>query len=268
MSIQENKDYDLFLFAGQSNMAGRGVTSSQWPEPAPELISGAGYEYRAISDSKRLYPVTEPFGVSENNPEGIWEPGMKTGSLVTSFINAYYQKTGRSVIGISASKGGSSIRQWQGKSDYLSDALLRLKRAESYLAARGPHPRHLYLLWCQGETDGDLGTSPETYKDLFRHMLDQFQQAKIEVCFLIAIGEYNGDKGFDYQKIRQAQLDLARELPNVALVCDVFHTMRSRGLMKDAFHYYQQAYNEAGTRAGCQAARYLLLNNMPKSVRS
>ena len=34
--------YDFFLFAGQSNMAGRGISCPQFPEAAPALISGAG----------------------------------------------------------------------------------------------------------------------------------------------------------------------------------------------------------------------------------
>lgn len=38
--------YDLFLFAGQSNMAGRGIACTQFPEGAPDLISGAGAEFR------------------------------------------------------------------------------------------------------------------------------------------------------------------------------------------------------------------------------
>ena len=36
--------YDLFLFAGQSNMAGRGIACTQFPECAPDLIPGAGAE--------------------------------------------------------------------------------------------------------------------------------------------------------------------------------------------------------------------------------
>lgn len=249
--------YDLFLFLGQSNMAGRGITSGQWPEAAPALIPGAGYEYRAISDPGHLHPVTEPFGAHENKPGGIYEPGMKTGSLVTAFINAYYAGTGIPVIGVSASKGGSSIGEWQGNEDYLSDALDRFDRADRYLKEQDIAVRHRYMLWCQGETDGDLSTSPADYKTGFQNMFARLKEKGIETCFLIAVGEYNGDKGFCYEGIRQAQLEIAAESPDVALVCDQFHTMRARGLMKDEFHYYQKAYNEVGTAAGTAAARFV-----------
>lgn len=253
------KEFDLFLFAGQSNMAGRGITSETWREGAPELTPGAGYEYRAISDPGCLHEAEEPFGVNENNPRGIYEPGMKTGSMVTAFINAYYAGTKIPVIGVSASKGGSAIEEWQGKDDYLTDMLMRLERAENYLRENRIRLRHRYMLWCQGETDGDRGTDPETYKAKFINMFDRVRKRGIETCFLIAIGEYNGEEGFDYSGIRLAQLEIAREVPGVVLVCDDFHLMRERGLMKDAFHYYQKAYNEVGRAAGLEAGKYAAL---------
>lgn len=53
---------DLIMFMGQSNMAGRGTA-----EEAPLVPEGVAYEFRAISDPARLYPLAEPFGVRENN---------------------------------------------------------------------------------------------------------------------------------------------------------------------------------------------------------
>ena len=50
---------DLFLFMGQSNMAGRGVTCSRFPQSAPACLPGAGWEFRAVSDPNRLYPAAE-----------------------------------------------------------------------------------------------------------------------------------------------------------------------------------------------------------------
>ena len=65
--------YDLILFAGQSNMAGRGIVTDKWPQKAPVLVKGAGYEYRAITAPDRLCPIEEPFGADENNPDGIFD---------------------------------------------------------------------------------------------------------------------------------------------------------------------------------------------------
>lgn len=248
---------DLFLFAGQSNMAGRGVCTARWPQGAPACTPGAGYEYRAVSDPDCLHPLAEPFGADENDPAGIFEPGKKTGSLVAAFVNACYAQTGVPVVGVSASKGGAPIAVWQGRGDLLSDALRRLERARRFLAGQGTTVRHCFALWCQGETDGDLATPPQAYRAAFLAMLGQLLQAGVEMCFLITIGAYNGPAGYDYAPIRQVQLEMAAQDPNLCLVCDDLHTMRGRGLMKDAYHYYQQAYNEVGTAAGTAAGAWI-----------
>lgn len=249
--------YDLFLFIGQSNMAGRGVSSPRWPEGAPELTPGAGFEYRSVSTPEQLFPIQEPFGAAENDPNGIFEPGMKTGSLVTAFVNAYYAQTHTPIIGVSASKGGSAISAWQGQNDYLSDALARLQRAQCYMQQHGLPLRHCFALWCQGETDGDLGTPAPVYRQKMEQMLEKLHHAGVETCFLITIGEYNGPHGYDYAPIRRVQLEMADSLPGLELVCDLFHAMRAKGLMKDDFHYYQAAYNQVGTAAGAAAARFV-----------
>lgn len=247
--------YDLFLFAGQSNMAGRGITCPQFPEGAPSLIAGAGMEFRALSDPTTLYPIAEPFGALENNPEGIFEPGMKTGSLVTSFVNTYFGKTGMPVLCISASKGGSVISKWQGNNDYLTDTITRLKAAQEYCKKHDIVLRHQYLLWCQGESDGDHHTTADDYTRQFLHMYESLKAVGIEHCFLIGIGEYNGKAtDISYDEIRNAQYALADKRDDITVVSRLFETMKKRGLMKDSFHYYQAGYNEVGTDAALHCA--------------
>ncbi|WP_052352952.1 hypothetical protein [Neobacillus dielmonensis] len=77
------ESYDLFVFGGQSNMAGRGEA-----EKAPYICGNMVFEFRAISDPTRLYKMVEPFGAAENNSEGIYEPNKKTESLVSSFVKS------------------------------------------------------------------------------------------------------------------------------------------------------------------------------------
>lgn len=242
--------FDLFLFMGQSNMAGRGISNATWSETSPTLISGAGFEFRAISDPGKLYPIEEPFGVNENNPKGIFEPNKKTGSLVTAFTNAYYSTCHVPIIAISASKGGSVIAKWQDHHDYLTDSLLRLKRAKHYCAQQHIHLAHKYMVWCQGESDGDYETPIELYKNAFNNMLHTMLSAGIEMCFMITIGHYNGLGNINYASIISTQYEIANDHPKVLLVSDDFISMRTRGLMKDDFHYYQAAYNEVGSIAG------------------
>lgn len=252
MSGQEARTVDLFLFMGQSNMAGRGRA-----DDAPALTPGAGYEYRAVTSPEALCPLSEPFGQDENRPGGIDDGDLKTGSMVTALVNAYYARTGVPVVGVSASKGGSRIAQWQPGGAFLTDALARLRAADAYLAANGYAVRHRYALWCQGESDGDDGKTAAAYRADFERMLCALRERGIERCFMVGIGHYNGGEGIDYAEIRAAQADIANTNDAVTMVSTAFEGMKARGLMKDAFHYFQQAYNEVGAEAGDHAALYV-----------
>lgn len=249
---------DLFLFMGQSNMAGRGIVTDEHREGVPLLVEGAGYEYRAVSSPGRLYPIEEPFGRLENHEGGIDDGDMKTGSLVTAFANTYYEKTGIPIVGVSASKGGSRIDQWQPDGDFLKDTVERFRAADAYLAENHYTVRHRFMLWCQGESDGDVAKPGEIYRAEFERMLGVMLNEGVEKCFLIRIGRYNGTLGYDYREIMTVQEEIAGTDPNVVMVSTAFAGMKGRGLMKDEFHYYQEAYNIVGQEAGENTARYVL----------
>lgn len=248
---------DLVMFMGQSNMAGRGLASE-----APVVTKGYGYEFKAISDPTKLYDIIEPFGVNENSEYGIDEPGMKTGSLVSSFVIAYYKSTGVPIVGVSASKGGSSINSWQPSGDYLNDSITRFKRAEKYLLNNRYKIRRKFMVWCQGETDGDKNMSEAEYKTKLQAMIETMFNTGIEKCFLIRIGNHR-DLPEKYSNIIKAQTDFCREYENVVLVSTQFDIMAELGLMKDFFHYKQDAYNMVGTEAGFNTAFYLINNKEP-----
>ncbi len=178
-----DKTVDLFMFMGQSNMAGRGIVTEKYPEKAPSLTKGAGYEFRAVSDPNQLYPISEPFGHNENHNNGIDDKNLKTGSMVTAFTNAYYKNTGIPIIGISASKGGSTISQWQPNGAFLNDAISRLETAILFLNTNHYKIRHKFMLWCQGESDGDHSTPAAIYKEKFNQMLNEMLHAGIENVF-------------------------------------------------------------------------------------
>ena len=251
---------DLILFMGQSNMAGRGIVTDAHPEGAPPLLPGAGYEYRAVSAPGRLYPIAEPFGRAENRPGGIDDGKMKTGSLVTAFANAYHAKTGVPIVGVSASKGGSRIDAWQSGGAFLTDTIARMHAAEEYLQRSQYLIRHRFMLWCQGESDGDIAKSAPVYRQEFEQMLNAMLREGIEKCFMIKIGHYNGAAGYDYREIMEAQEEIARENPNVVMVSRSFARMKERGLMKDDFHYFQEAYNLVGKEAGENTAQYVAVS--------
>lgn len=255
---------DLILFAGQSNMAGRGTA-----EEAPRCEAYMGQEFRAVSDTGRLYPIEEPFGKRENNPQGMDDGERKTGSLVSAFVREYYERTGHTVIAVSASKGGSSSKQWA--AGYVRDAAERLRRARAYLDKKQIQVAHTYVLWSQGETDGDHGVSAGQYRENFRLIWETLKEAGAESCFLIQTGHFNyveypqcedGVSGREidgrYAEIRRAQEDMCSHgkdaVPGVYLAARFGEYLH---LMKDRFHYKQQAYNEVGRTAAANMAERL-----------
>lgn len=297
----ENSVKDLILFAGQSNMAGRGDAGE-----AVACEAHMGREFRAISDPSTLYPIQEPFGIKENNREGMDDGRKKTGSLVSAFVRKYYGLTGHAVIAVSASKGGSSSADWLKL--YAADAALRLRRARAYLEENGVEIAHACVLWSQGETDGDKGLDAVQYFKSFQAIWEILREAGAEKCFLIQTGHYNyvkypgGAKGItgagldrQYEVIRRTQekmctdirgggarlqerkpvacgmgvagqasaadgtecpdgVDMAAQPSAAAVSClpEVYMAASFEpylGMMKDQFHYRQQAYNEVGETA-------------------
>lgn len=244
---------DLILFAGQSNMAGRGEA-----EAAQKCPPSVGLEYRAVTAPDRLVPIEEPFGYAENRAGGIDDETKKSGSMVSAFINAYAAATGRSVVAVSASEGGTSTARWL--EALAADAAERLRSARAFLQGQGAVPAHVLVVWCQGETDGDHGVTGGEYRQNFARIWDMLKQAGAEQCGLVQIGHFNyaayptSREGEDslavdarYEVIRLAQEQLCRDLPDVAMVGSFAPCI---SLMKDHFHYHQQAYEEVGAQAG------------------
>lgn len=254
---QSPNTVDLLMFMGQSNMAGRGVTNAQHPEGFPIIINNAGYEFRAISDPTKLYPIAEPFGVNENKSGGINDGSMKTGSGVVAFVNSYYLESGVSVVGVSASKGGTTISEWQPNGILLPDAIQRLTDAVQFLTANNYTIRHKYMVWLQGESDGDISTTKENYISMFNTMFAAMKNAGIEKCLLIRIGNHRDTE--QYATIIDAETTICKDDEDVIMVSTALSDFRRLGYMKDYYHYYQDGYNRIGRIAGHNAgvfARY------------
>jgi hypothetical protein len=207
-----------------------------------------------------LVPLEEPFGVEENNPDGVYEPGMKTGSMVSAFVNNAHPVLQKPIVGISCAKGGSSINEWCPGGLYFNDGLMRLQRCREYLSRHHYRIINTYMVWCQGCTDGDNGMSREKYRKKAEKFFMAFlEHGKIECCFLIQIGNQRDEPEL-YKPIQEAKEELCAGNEKIIMVSRSFKTMAARGLMKDTFHYLQPAYNEVGAEAGENAAHYILKN--------
>ena len=261
--------YDLILFAGQSNMAGRGITNSSHPETYPTILDGAGFEYRAISAPDTLMTIMEPFGYAENKSGGLNDGNSKTGGCVVSFVNAYYKNGGVPVIAVSASEGATDLEEWldgySSNTGRLYDAIDRFNKAVAYCEQNNINIRHKFVAWCQGETDAkyiyDGDFTMEQYVENLDFIQQEFIGAGAEKILVIRIGKRASSSGGDtglttYDAVIEKQTELSQTDPDLVMICADFAGMRARGLMKDQSHYFQEAYNEVGNYAGINAAIY------------
>lgn len=255
---------DLFIFMGQSNMSGKG-------DAAKAPIVEKGWEYRSVSDRSQLYPIQEPFGLKENNPNGVNDTTdtgeyRKLGGMVSAFANGYYDTTRVPIVGVSCSEGNTAIEQWQEGGAFYNDAVERLTTAVNYLNSTAEYRlRNTYMVWCQGENDGDLGTRRDDYYNQLKCIVDSMvDKHGISQCFIVSIGNKNTDEEHIYDRIIEAQTALCRDSDNCTLVSTQFAAMKERGMMYDTFHYTQEGYNIVGQEAGENAGSWVNTGNEPE----
>lgn len=254
-----SKFVDLVLFMGQSNMAGRG-TSAQ----APTVPTGHGFEFKSISDPTKLYDIVEPFGYAENVVGSVNDGTSKTGSMVSAFANAYYSLTKVPIVGVSASQGNTGIDLWSyANNGWFIPIHERLDNAVTWLNANGYTIRHKFIVWCQGETDGDNAMTKADYIAKFKLFAGYWTGLGIEKIFIVRIGN-NRDNATLYDVVIDAQTELGKTYDKCVLVSTRLANMAVEGLMKDQFHYTQTGYNIVGEDAGKNMAFYV--NNLKEPI--
>lgn len=244
---------DVILFMGQSNVSGAGGDASL----APELTEGAGYEFRAVTDPEHLHVLEEPFGENENRGAlDDTELVERNGSMVTAFVNAYYEETGTPVVGISASVGSSSLDGWlnRGRKE---EAAARLVEARECLKKERVEIRHIYMLWFQGEADANLETTKEEYKMMLRQLVSYMEEQGVEACFLVELGPDLTDPA-KHQEIMEAQREICEESEDIILASELPAKLTGDDMKdKGGIHFTQKALNLIGEDAGKNAGAYV-----------
>ncbi len=253
------KDVDLIFFMGQSNMSGAGGDAAA----APSVSEDAGEEFRAVSDPTRLYPITEPFGINENDPTGLIEfPGAKKGSMVSAFINEYHKDCGRKVIAVSVSMGATDMTKWESEG-VREDIKRRFDNATSYLKNNGYNVGHIYVLWLHGESDGILGTDPEVYKTALDNIMRPLFIGGLQKVFIITPG-----RTIDYKDIFARIIDIQKKVSEESAYYAIATTVLAKvspEYMKDQYHYNQHVLNLVGIEAA-KAVAYYSVHNEEKIV--
>ena len=243
---------DLVMFMGQSNMSGTGGNAQY----APKVPGGYGYEFRAISDPTRLYPIEEPFGINENVSGAIEDlPIAKRGSMVSAFANKYYELTGVPIVAVSASSGGRDTAFWM-RDDVEHDFAERQKRAQVWLESNNYYIRKQYVIWLQGESDAEDGMTPEIYNQNMDRIIRLLFIGGLQKVFIITPGRTLTGKHF-YDNVVYSQINMCKTSGYYALATTVLCSV-STEYMIDEYHYNQSVLNVVGKEAAESAAYYTL----------
>jgi len=243
---------DLIFFMGQSNMSGAGGDASL----APYVPEGRGYEFRAISDPTRLYPIEEPFGKNESFIGGICDlPGAKKGSLVSAFVNEYYAQTGIPVVCVSASQGASTTEIWQSYG-FEADMKERYARAVVWLESSGYYIRNRYAIWFQGESDAANHVDPDVYNTNMDNIIRPMYMSGLNRVFIITPGRTISIKNY-FTDIVNEQLDMCKTSGYYGLGTNLLSDV-STEYMVDEWHYNQMVLNLIGVETAKSVAYFTL----------
>ncbi len=281
----EPQDADIILFAGQSNMAGRGEYAS-YQGVTTSVEEGHGYAYDMLSRS--LGTIREPFGASQNGTgTGYMSETTKSGSMVSAFVESYYAETGRPVVAVSASQGGSPVKAWtkggaycqvSGQTrycNYYQDTLERLEGAVQCVDDSQTLALHaVYMVWLQGETDGSLGTSAEEYEStldaVYTNLSEDLEAAtyyNLDHLYIIPIGTYEGNSeetAANYDAIRNAQQDMCSSRAYADCISLGMQDLTSSGTDKylksdnQHVHLTQPGYELLGKDAGSNMGKLVM----------
>lgn len=260
-----NKAVDIVLFAGQSNMVGKGYAS----EANLNVKQQAGFEMRF---NKR----NEAAGIKYLKDS----TSLKT-SLIPAFANSYYNNTGTSIIAIQSAVSGSSVNDWKENSNNFKNAKKKLLETIKYVKN---HPqnfklRHIYMVWYQGEADKPTLDYEKKLTSLFNSM----KKIGVEKNFLIRIGhlykvkdkkgEHKQKDNFNkYTNMIKLQTEFCRKSDNAVLISTRAAALslvkgpstnnseklsKISDMMKDQVHFTQLALNLIGSEAGKNMAYYV-----------
>jgi hypothetical protein len=235
-------ELQLFLLAGQSNMAGRGLVEPQDRVANPRVLM--------LDRTLHWVPATDP--VHYDKPIAGVGPGHSFGLAVAA-------RDPSARIGlIPAAVGGSPISTWEPgaldpatKTHPYDDALLRARAAMKDGRLRA-------ILWHQGESDAHPGLS-EQYADKLRALIARFRADlnAPDLPFIIGeLGQFPGKPwDADVRRVDSVHRAIAASVPNVAYVSS--DGLRDRG---DTLHFNAASQREFGER---YARAYLALTHSP-----
>lgn len=162
----------VFIMAGQSNMAGRGIVEPQDTVLSKRILS--------INKNGQLIIAKEPLHFYEPNLTGL-DCGYSFGKTIIKKI-----PNNISVLILPTAVGGSSMSQWLGDSLFrnvklFSNFLSKVEIGKQYGTIKG-------ILWHQGESDANEKNIP-LYPERLSQLFTKFRSAVGDNSLPILLGE-------------------------------------------------------------------------------
>ncbi len=153
--VQGEKEYDVILFTGQSNMVGR--ETSRY---SVNIANGMALEYKMNQNQFVAVqnPVGEAFGESE---------ASSGSSIVPAFCETYTKETGRKVIAVHVARGGREISYFVPGGALHRDILQKFDKCLQAMEDKDMIVGHSFYVFYQGESDTTNGSTGEKYKERF-----------------------------------------------------------------------------------------------------
>jgi hypothetical protein len=143
---------ELFLLAGQSNMAGRGVAEEEDKKPIPGIWS--------LNKALEWVPAVDPLH---------FDKPIAAVGLGRSFARTLRAARPSAEIGlIPCAMGGSALEEWEPGTPNREAAMARMKAARTRGQLRG-------ILWHQGEADSGTDVRAQTYGVRLRRFIGRFR---------------------------------------------------------------------------------------------
>jgi hypothetical protein len=206
---------DVFLLAGQSNMAGRGVVEAADKQPLPGIS--------VFTKEKTWAPAVDPLHFDKPAIAGV--------GLGRTFAATLQKQAGLREIGlVPAAMGGSSLQEWSPGGVLFNNAVERTKAAGGRL--RG-------ILWHQGESDSVAGLD-STYAERWLVVMKALREAVGDVPVVVGeLGRFNPK----YAAVSEQLASLPVRASRVAFVS-------AEGLKakEDGIHFDAPALKEFGRR--------------------
>mgnify|MGYP002713094055 CR=1 FL=1 len=225
-SMTEKTEKWVFILAGQSNMAGRGVV-----EPQDTITSKAIY---TLNKDLQLELAKEPLHFYESKLKGVG-PGFAFAKELEKHIPESVE-----IVLVPCALGGSSINQWLGDSLHrgvhlYSNFKTRLDTAKKLGSVKA-------ILWLQGESDANTRDLP-MYEMKLRDLFQRFRKDAGNETMPILAGELGT---YSEPESRNHNWKLLNDILNQEANTDPnLYVISSEGLTSNPDHIH---YNSASQR--------------------